>query len=135
GRLWDWAKAGGSGPSDVEGDPAELKRILWKHARGQDKTHSIRATEVIHKLAAQERAEAAEQPREEDPAVLIGQLAAVNPARAAAIAISRDIPWAVPREAIAGTIARLDEMKKNLLQFLEMNAADTATPAVPIGTR
>jgi hypothetical protein len=56
--LLSWAQAGGAGPSDVEGDPAELKKILWRHARGADKTHSIRATEVLHKLATQERQDA-----------------------------------------------------------------------------
>jgi hypothetical protein len=53
--LISWARAGGAGPSDVPGDLKELKRILWKHARGADKNHSIKATEVLHRLAAQER--------------------------------------------------------------------------------
>ncbi len=53
--LIAWAKAGGGGPPDNPGDLQELKRILWKHARGADKNHSIKATEVLHRLAAQER--------------------------------------------------------------------------------
>src|SRR5665811_2245489 len=48
-------RAGGAGPSDTPGDLAELKKILWRHARGADKNHSIKATEVLHRLAAHER--------------------------------------------------------------------------------
>jgi hypothetical protein len=53
--LISWAKAGGAGPSDVPGDLKELKRILWKHARGSDKNFSIKSSEILHRLAAQER--------------------------------------------------------------------------------
>jgi len=53
--LLGWAKAGGAGPSDAPGDVSELKRILWKHARGADKNHALKATEILHRLAAQER--------------------------------------------------------------------------------
>ena len=44
------AAKGGYGVADEPGDAAELKRILWKHARGDDKNHSIRATEVLNRI-------------------------------------------------------------------------------------
>ena len=53
--LIAWARAGGAGPSDVPGDTKELRRILWRHARGADKNHSIKATEVLNRLAMAER--------------------------------------------------------------------------------
>jgi phage terminase small subunit len=58
--LFAWAKAGGAGLTDVPGDVGELKKILWRHARGADKNASLRATEVIYKLEAQEREDAAQ---------------------------------------------------------------------------
>jgi muconolactone delta-isomerase len=53
--LVAWARQGGGGPDDTEGDLDELKRILWRHARGADKNHSIKATEVLHRLKAAEK--------------------------------------------------------------------------------
>ncbi len=53
--LISWAQIGGAGPSDVSGDQDELKRIAWRHARSKDVNRSIRGTELVHKIAAQER--------------------------------------------------------------------------------
>jgi hypothetical protein len=53
--LLGWARTGGAGPSDAIGDVTELKKILWKHARGQDKNHAIKAATVLHSLAERER--------------------------------------------------------------------------------
>jgi len=48
--LFAWAKAGGAGVPDEPGDLKELERILWRHARGQDKAHSIKASQILHSL-------------------------------------------------------------------------------------
>jgi hypothetical protein len=53
--LLAWAKGGGAGPTDNPGDLKELKRILWRHARGADKNHSIKAAQVLHQLAEREQ--------------------------------------------------------------------------------
>jgi hypothetical protein len=73
--LIAWAKAGGAGPSEIEGDPKELRRILWRHARSQDATRSIRASEVLHKLDADEKARAAAAEDQPNPAGALAEIA------------------------------------------------------------
>lgn len=53
--LIAWAKAGGAGPPSEPGDLRELKKILWRHARGTDAARSIAATQALHKIEADER--------------------------------------------------------------------------------
>ena len=53
--LLSWARQGGPQISDTPGDDAELHKILWRHARGKDRAHSIRASEVLHRLDQADR--------------------------------------------------------------------------------
>ena len=53
--LISLAKVQGGGIPDKPGDVAELKRILWRHARGGDKPASLRASEILHRLDAAEK--------------------------------------------------------------------------------
>ena len=57
-----WARAAGAGVPDEPGDVKELEKILWRHARGQDKAHSIKAAQILHSLkTTQEDKYASEQ--------------------------------------------------------------------------
>jgi hypothetical protein len=53
--LLAWARTAGAGPSDNPGDVRELKRLLWRHARGSDAQRSIAAVQALHKIEADER--------------------------------------------------------------------------------
>ena len=63
------AQVQGGGIPEKPGDVAELKRILWRHARGGDKPASMRASEILHRLDAAE-AEAAKPQFTKEEAIL-----------------------------------------------------------------
>lgn len=89
------AKDGGFGVPDEPGDVKELKRILWKHARGDDKNHAIRAAEVLHRMEKEEAAARdANTPR--DPIQILKAMAAIDPEYAAKTAQAYNIDWTPP---------------------------------------
>ena len=96
--LLAWAKAGGAGPSDVEGDPRELKKILWRHARSSDAQRSIRAAEVLNKLTEAERERAGPVETRAPEEFLDTMLAddAAGPAMAAIAAVHYELCYTVP---------------------------------------
>lgn len=110
--LLAWAKAGGGGPSDVPGDLNELKKILWKHARGADKNHSIKATEVLHRLAAAEQAEAT-RAEVDDPQATLQQISELSPVLAALLARQHNINWSIP--SVESAIAEIERLRNFVL--------------------
>lgn len=95
--LIAWAQAGGAGPTDVPGDPEELKRILWRHARAKDPARSIKATEVLHRLDAQEREALAARPAM-DPISTLNEIAKCSVILAQVMADKANILWQAPEE-------------------------------------
>ncbi len=107
--LLAWAKAGGAGLTDVPGDVDELKKILWRHARGSDKNASLRATEVIHKLEAQERESAAQHGG--SSLETLNEIAEIAPVFAAMLADHNDVDWKPPSLAISEMRAEIERMR------------------------
>jgi hypothetical protein len=77
------AQREGYGVPDEPGDTNELMRILWKHARGEDKSHAIRAAEVLHRLKKEE-AEVRQCP--DNIETLLERIGGIEPAQAVLIA-------------------------------------------------
>lgn len=90
--LLNLAKQEGYGVSDEPGDASELKHILWKHARGDDKNHAIRAAEVLHRIEKEEAANSNEL-EDENPLELLEQIAQIDPLLAMKVAEEQNINW------------------------------------------
>jgi phage terminase small subunit len=86
------AKQEGCGVPDEPGDASELKHILWKHARGDDKNHAIRAAEVLHRIEKEEAAKANDL-EDEKPLVILERIARLDPSLAKKLAEEQDINW------------------------------------------
>ena len=72
-----WARNEGAAPVDAPADANELKRVLSKHLRGSDKSASIRAAEVLHRLESAEAASRATvMPR--SPEAVLEEIAALS---------------------------------------------------------
>ena len=94
------AKREGFGLPDEPGDAEELKRLLWKHARGDDKNHAIRAAEVLHRIEKEEAA-ARDANTPGDPIQILKAMAAIDPEYAAKTAQAYKIDWTPPELADA----------------------------------
>jgi hypothetical protein len=130
--LISWARAGGAGPSDVEGDPAELKKILWRHARSQDPTRSIRATEVLHRLEAAER-EAEGPKRIADPQVTLQKIADVHPLLAIALGSQHGIALELDNFSEAQARAELEAWSNLITAFF--HPGETPSPTAGLLAR
>jgi phage terminase small subunit len=86
------AKQEGCGVPDEPGDASELKHILWKHARGDDKNHAIRAAEVLHRIEKEEAANANDL-AEENPLQILERIARLDPFLAKKLAEEQNINW------------------------------------------
>jgi len=86
------AKQEGCGVPDEPGDASELKHILWKHARGEDKNHAIRAAEVLHRIE-KEAAAKANDLEEENPLEVLERIARLDPSLAKKLAEEQGIDW------------------------------------------
>ena len=89
------AKREGHGLPDEPGDAEELKRLLWRHARGDDKNHAIRAAEVLHRIEKEEAA-ARDSGTTRDPVETLKEIAAIDPEYAAKAAHVYKIDWTPP---------------------------------------
>lgn len=87
----EWAKQEGAGVPEVAGDSAELRRILWRHARGADKAYSIRAAEVINRMNREDM----ERRSDAAPGVLeaLNQIALLNASIAMHLAKKYGVAW------------------------------------------
>lgn len=88
------AKRKDYGLPDEPGDADELKRLLWKHARGDDKNHAIRAAEVLHRIEKEEAAAKSDQ--HDNPIAVLEQIARHSPELAEGLAKERGIDWTPP---------------------------------------
>jgi hypothetical protein len=79
----------GLSTSDEPGDLDELYKILWKHARGKDKAHSINASKELIRL---EEVRAVRQEPERSPEEILADLRALAPAVADALEYSLATP-------------------------------------------
>jgi len=86
------AKQEGYGIPDEPGDASELKHILWKHARGDDKNHAIRAAEVLHRIEKEE-APKANDLEDENPLKILERIALIDPSLAVKLAEEQNINW------------------------------------------
>jgi len=91
------AKREGFGLPDEPGDAEELKRLLWRHARGDDKNHAIRAAEVLHRIEKEEAATAKDATAHSNPVEVLKKVAAIDPLYAAKLAKAYNIDW-TPQE-------------------------------------
>lgn len=91
-----WAEKAGAGQSPEPCDTKELKKILSRHARGDDKNTAVRAIEVLHRLNAAD-AEAARQNAEAgNPLATLDEIASIGPIGrllAQELAASQGIDW------------------------------------------
>jgi hypothetical protein len=85
-------KQEGYGVPDEPGDASELKHILWKHARGDDKNHAIRAAEVLHRIEKEEAAKANDL-EDENPLKILERIAQLDPLLAVKMAEEQNINW------------------------------------------
>lgn len=95
-----WAETSGAGVPDEPCDSVELKRILSRHARGDDKNTAIRAAEVLHRIC---NAEAVDE-GEGDPADTLAEIAEIVPALAATLAQEHNIKFILtPEQQVRAT--------------------------------
>jgi hypothetical protein len=113
--LLAWAQTGGGGPSDVVGDPKELERLLWKHARSADPARSIKATEVLQKIAA-ERREAERPEVVSDPICALDKIAEIDPALAFSIAMRDGIQWRFAATSKEAALRALDAHQERIIK-------------------
>ena len=86
------AKQEGYGIPDEPGDATELKHILWKHARGEDKNHAIRAAEVLHRIEKEEAANLSEL-EDENPLAILERIARLDPSLAVKLSEEAGHDW------------------------------------------
>ena len=86
------AKQEGYGVPDEPGDATELKHILWKHARGDDKNHSIRAAEVLHRIENEEAAKVNDL-EDENPLAILEHIARLDPSLAVKLSEEAGLAW------------------------------------------
>jgi hypothetical protein len=131
--LVQWARAGGAGPSDTPGDAAELKKILWRHARAKDPARSIKATEVLHRIEAAERErDAAVEAASHDPVKTLEQIAKLSPILAALLAREHSITLELPARSVREALNEIEDMRRVVLaRAAETNGA-TAPDSIAI---
>ena len=69
-----------------------MKHILWKHARGDDKNHAIRAAEVLHRIEKEEAANANDL-EDENPLAVLERIAKLDPLLAKKLAEEAGHDW------------------------------------------
>jgi hypothetical protein len=89
-----WAETSGAGLPDDPCDAGELKRILSRHARGDDRNTAIRAAEVLHRINAAEIDANADQ--RSDPLATLRRIAEHSPELAQALAEQHGLDWTPP---------------------------------------
>ena len=91
-----WAQKSGAGVPDEPVDATELRKIMSRHARGDDKNASIRACEVLHKLDMADAETRAAREAEMAPADVLNLIASILPNMAIALASRFGIDWTPP---------------------------------------
>jgi hypothetical protein len=90
-----WAETSGAGVSDEPLDSTGLRQLLTRHARGADKSASIRAIEVLHRINA------ADQERDAggdaDPFEILDNIARTDLFLAISLAKENGVDWVPSR--------------------------------------
>lgn len=108
-----WAKMEGAGLPDEDLSSDDLKKILSKHARGEDKSNSIRAIEVLHKIELQERAAEAERGT---PQKTLDEIANINPLLAMTLAEKNNITW---QPSAAQQVKLAEQRRQYAIDYLD----------------
>ena len=123
------AESRGLGIPNAPGDRDELKRILWSHARSNDKAHSIKASAELMRIEADERATALEEAAP-TLSVILAELVELTPICAKVMADQTRTPLALNerQQAIYNEFRR-----KIALEYLQEQRAQITPDAKPNG--
>ena len=116
-----WAETSGAGVPDEPVDATELRKIMSRHARGDDKNASIRACEVLHKLDLADAETRAAREAAMAPSDVLNMIAAILPDMAIALASKFGIAWTPPLDPRATAGAK--SVPPSIFEILDRNAA------------